>query len=93
MGKTFICRCEDVEEKEKEVVDAVKLGFDDLETIKRFTGIGTGPCQGKGCIAETIELLAKIRGVKPETIPLTTQRQPLTPVTFAALAGEPANED
>ncbi|MFQ5979007.1 MAG: (2Fe-2S)-binding protein [Candidatus Heimdallarchaeota archaeon] len=91
MGKAFICRCEDVEAKE--VADAVDLGFDDLETIKRFTGIGTGPCQGKGCIAETIELLAKIMGVKPETLPLTTQRQPVTPVTFAALAGELANED
>jgi sarcosine oxidase subunit beta len=91
MGKTFICRCEDVEKKD--VLDAVKLRFDDVETIKRLTGIGTGPCQGKACITETIEILARIKGVSPEEIPLTTQRQPIIPVTFNALAGTVENED
>ncbi|MFX0116054.1 MAG: (2Fe-2S)-binding protein, partial [Candidatus Hodarchaeota archaeon] len=78
MGKKFICRCEDVEEKE--VLEAVKLRFDDIESIKRFTGIGTGPCQGKACLIETIELLGRIKGINPEELLLSTQRQPVNPV-------------
>jgi len=39
-NKILICRCEDV--TLNELVEAVEKGHDDLESVKRFTGFGTG---------------------------------------------------
>src|SRR3982750_2569147 len=49
MAKTLVCRCEDVTLHELE--EAVARGHDDLESLKRYTGFGTGWCQGKHCVA------------------------------------------
>ena len=56
MGKRLLCGCEDV--TLEEVRRAWAGGHRDLESVKRFTGFGTGPCQGKSCLAlVTRELL------------------------------------
>jgi sarcosine oxidase subunit beta len=60
MGKTVVCRCEDV--IIEDLKDAFENGFHDIESIKRYTGFGTGFCQGKGCIAHVSRFLAKLRG-------------------------------
>ena len=49
MGKTLLCGCEDV--TPEEVQRAFAAGHRDLESVKRYTGFGTGPCQGKSCLA------------------------------------------
>ena len=46
--KLILCRCEDV--TADDIAHAVASGFDDLEEVKRYTGFGTGPCQGKECL-------------------------------------------
>ena len=46
--KVILCRCEDV--TLADVQHAVALGYADLEEVKRYTGFGTGPCQGKECL-------------------------------------------
>lgn len=56
MGKTILCHCEDVDVEE--VHSALDQGFGDLETLRRYTGIGTGKCQGKCCIVQTLRVLA-----------------------------------
>jgi NAD(P)H-nitrite reductase large subunit len=38
-NKTFICFCEDV--TLEDVIKAIEKGYDDIETLKRFTGVGT----------------------------------------------------
>lgn len=53
--KIIVCRCEDV--SEREILDAIEQGYDDLESIKRYLGIGTGPCQGKNCLAKVASIL------------------------------------
>ncbi|HPF35408.1 (2Fe-2S)-binding protein [bacterium] len=84
MSKRILCRCEDVtlEEFRKAHAD----GFCEMESLKRFTGVGTGFCQGKGCLGESALELARLRGVAPAEIPLTNIRPPLEPLTFGELA-------
>lgn len=84
-GKIILCRCEDV--TRADVERAVATGFDDLEEVKRYTGFGTGPCQGKDCLRMVAEALAALTGRAPETMHPFTSRPPLAPTTLIALAG------
>lgn len=93
-SKTFLCRCEDVTLNEFQ--QAFKEGFTEMESLKRYTGVGTGFCQGKGCLSESAQELATLRNLAPEKIQLTNIRPPAEPVTFGQLASldipEPAAE-
>lgn len=80
--RVLVCRCEDV--TEQEVRDAVALGHRDLESVKRYTGFGTGWCQGKQCTATCARLLVALGGNPPE-VPITP-RPPFHPVRMAHLA-------
>ena len=60
MPKTILCFCRDV--TAEDVKRAVAEGYDDMETLKRFTGAFTGPCQGKTCLDATVRLLAELSG-------------------------------
>lgn len=86
-GKCFLCRCEDV--TVTEFRDAYREGFTEFESLKRYTGVGTGFCQGKECLSEAALELAQLRGVTPAEIRLTTIRPPAEPLTFAQLAALP----
>jgi bacterioferritin-associated ferredoxin len=81
MKKTFVCRCEDV--TLEEVEQAIAKGFTDVESIKRYTGFGTGWCQGKGCVALCAEVMER-HGLSMEQ-PFTA-RSPLQPLELGALA-------
>ena len=83
-SKMFLCRCEDVTLKEFQ--DAYAEGFTELESLKRYTGVGTGFCQGKGCLSESAEQLATLRDIAPGEVRLTNIRPPAEPMTFAQLA-------
>ncbi len=83
-AKTFLCRCEDV--TLREFRQAYREGFTELESLKRYTGVGTGFCQGKGCLCEAAEELARLRGTTPDRIRLTSIRPPAEPLTFGQLA-------
>ncbi len=80
--KIMICRCEDV--TLREIEEAVAKGHDDLESLKRYTGFGTGWCQGKQCVALASRTLVALGGVSPEA-PITP-RQPFHPVLLGHLA-------
>ena len=80
VDKAFVCLCEDV--TVKELREVIKSGYSDIEEIKRITGIGTGPCQGKQCLQVLRDVLAKETGVSADEIPLTTLRPPTFPVRF-----------
>ena len=80
--KALACRCEDVTLHELDA--AIAAGHDDLESLKRYTGFGTGWCQGKSCVALCARLLAE-RGAKV-ALPFTP-RPPLHPMRLADLAG------
>jgi sarcosine oxidase, subunit alpha len=83
--KSFVCICEDV--VEEEVLQAISEGFDDIETLKRYTTLSTGPCQGKICLLPSIGLCARETGKSIPQTGRTTSRPPYLPVTMGALAG------
>ena len=82
--RTFVCRCEDV--TRSEVEHAIELGLASVEEIKRYTGLGTGPCQGKECMATLVQLLVARGVVQADEVQPFTARPPAEPVTFGALA-------
>ena len=45
MSKKTYCRCEDI--TEEDILKAIDEGFDDIESLKRYSGFSTGPCEGK----------------------------------------------
>lgn len=80
--RILVCRCEDV--TAHEVEEAVQAGHRDLESLKRYTGFGTGVCQGKQCTALAARMLVQLGGEAP-TIAITP-RPPFHPVSVAQLA-------
>lgn len=93
MSKRILCHCEDVEVDE--LYTAIRQGYGDLETLKRYTGIGTGKCQGKCCFIQTLRLLEELidrgndrnnegrrRGLTgdPRNIRIPTLRPPVLPL-------------
>jgi len=63
-NKVVVCRCEDVTLHDLE--HALALGYLDIEEVKRFTGLGTGPCQGKECLVPTCRLLRAAQAADPQ---------------------------
>jgi sarcosine oxidase subunit beta len=88
--KVILCRCEDV--TLADVQHAVASGYGDLEEVKRYTGFGTGPCQGKECLREVALAIAAAAGRDPASIQPFTTRPPLVPTELAVLAGWPPFE-
>jgi bacterioferritin-associated ferredoxin len=80
--KTLVCRCEDVTLHELE--DAMERGYRDIESVKRYTGFGTGWCQGKWCLAACARLIHERGG--DAALPMTP-RPPYHPVPLSVLAG------
>ena len=80
--KTILCRCEDVTQHELD--HAIDLGHQDIESLKRYTGFGTGYCQGKSCVTLVARRLAARGGDPGEGI---TPRPPYQPTSIATLAG------
>ncbi len=83
--RVFLCRCEDV--TLAEIEHAIAKDLTSVEEIKRYTGLGTGPCQGRECIGPLACLLVRRGLATPETVAPFTARPPTEPVTFGALAG------
>jgi len=80
--KALACRCEDVTVHDLE--DAITRGHDDIESLKRYTGFGTGWCQGKWCVAVCSRLLVERGG--SAALPFTP-RPPVHPLALGDLAG------
>jgi sarcosine oxidase subunit beta len=87
-GKIVICRCEDV--TLDDVLGSLARGYDDIEEVKRYTGFGTGPCQGKECLAVMALLLADLTGAPAASIPPFTARPPIAPLPLRLLVEDEA---
>jgi sarcosine oxidase subunit alpha len=83
--KKFVCFCEDI--AEKDIYDAVAEGFDSIETMKRYSTVAMGPCQGKMCQMTAVGICAKANGKSISETGTTTSRPPYQPVTMGILAG------
>jgi len=83
--KTFICFDEDT--TLRNIDQAMAMGFDVPELIKRFTSAGTGPGQG-GIPGHNLPLYVAQTCLSPDEAPRPTNvRAPLTPVLMATYAG------
>ncbi|HKA86636.1 MAG TPA: (2Fe-2S)-binding protein [Haliangiales bacterium] len=91
MTRVIICRCEDV--TLADVEHAVAKGYRDIEEVKRYTGFGTGPCQGKECVALVALALARATGTPPADIEPFTSRPPLTPTPLKFFVNDPSAEE
>jgi len=86
-GKAMVCRCEDV--TVSDVKKAIAAGYEHIEEIKRYTGFGTGPCQGKECHAVAALLIGELTG-NTATIAPFTSRAPLSPTPLKLFARDPS---
>lgn len=86
-GKIVLCRCEDV--TLHDVEHAIAQGYRDLEEIKRYTGFGTGPCQGKECLGPMALAVLRVTG-DPSGLAPFTARPPLQPTPLAMFAVDDA---
>jgi bacterioferritin-associated ferredoxin len=89
--RVFVCRCEDV--TLEEIDEAVALGLSRVEELKRYTGLGTGPCQGKECLPVLCAHLLARNVIDPELVEPFTARPPTEPVTLGALASAGPRDD
>ena len=71
----------------KDVVGAVREGFDSIELAKRFTTATMGPAQGKLELVNTVAVHAEATGRDIAGTGTTTWRPPYAPVSLGALAG------
>ena len=92
VGRWIACPCEDV--LLEEVEDAVRHGYRGIEVIKRYTGVGTGLCQGRYCLPDTLLILSLLEERPPAEVGYITQRPPVVPTPLAAFAAldDPAAE-
>ena len=89
-GKIVVCRCEDV--TLADIEHSITLGYADIEEVKRYTGFGTGPCQGKECLGLIASLLAERCGIPPADVPPFTARPPITPTPLKFFARDETAE-
>lgn len=83
--KSFICFDED--STLKNIKQAIKMGFDVPELIKRFTSTGTGPGQS-GIPGHNLPLfVSEYQGLTDSKPVPTTVRAPLVPIFIATYAG------
>jgi bacterioferritin-associated ferredoxin len=83
MTKTMLCLCRDV--SVEDVKRAVAQGYGDMETLKRFTGAFTGPCQGKTCVESIRRLVAELTGRRLDDVPAPPRRPPVSPLRLGTL--------
>jgi len=85
MNRAFVCLCLDLTLADLEA--AVRDGFRDPETLKRYTACFMGPCQGKSCFDTVLELLAEHTETDAAALDPPTRRAPVYPIRLGLLAG------
>jgi sarcosine oxidase subunit alpha len=83
--RAFVCLCSDV--SCKDLCDGIAEGFDQIETLKRYTTATMGPCQGRMCQPSSIAICARGTERSIAETGVTTSRPPNPSVTLGALAG------
>ena len=95
-SRTYVCFCEDV--STHDIEQAIDEGFSDVQTLKRYSTVTMGPCQGKMCGRALAGICAahacpeqsrragpQQEGATADTY--TTSRPPFQPVPLSVLAG------
>jgi sarcosine oxidase, subunit beta len=86
VSKALLCPCEDV--TSEDIDHAIAKGYCDVESVKRYTGFGTGMCQGKQCLNPVAARLAQKGGLKANQLVPFTPRPPLFPTELSLWASD-----
>lgn len=84
MAKRILCLCLDV--TDEDIARAVEEGFDHPETLKRYTAVLMGPCEGKVCAMNVLREFARRTGKTIEELRVPTLRPPVRPLPLGLLA-------
>ncbi|WP_394211817.1 2Fe-2S iron-sulfur cluster-binding protein [Enterovibrio calviensis] len=84
-GKDFVDFDEDLQSKD--IVNATRLGYRDIQLVKRFSTVGMGPSQGRHSALASARLVAEATGRTVSETGVTTARPPFIPEKLAYLAG------
>jgi bacterioferritin-associated ferredoxin len=91
VSRAFVCLCLDLTAADIEA--AVRDGFRDPETLKRYTACFMGPCQGKSCFDTVLEQLGEHTDTDTAALDPPTRRAPVHPVRLGLLAGLDETEE
>ncbi|MDG1907225.1 MAG: NAD(P)/FAD-dependent oxidoreductase [Arenicella sp.] len=83
----YLCKCEEVTVGSVNKTLADNPDVCDLNALKLLTRCGMGHCQGRYCHYQSRFLLARNRGLAPETLGGFTARFPAKPTTIKDLLG------
>lgn len=84
-GKDFVDFDEDLQAKD--IVNATRLGYRDVQLVKRFSTVGMGPSQGRHSALPTARLVASATERTVTETGVTTARPPYAPEKLAHVAG------
>jgi sarcosine oxidase subunit beta len=91
VSKALVCSCEDV--TVADVKASIAKGYRDIESVKRYTGFGTGICQGKSCLASVARIIAETGKVRHPGILPFTPRPPYYATELSVLATTPVDAE
>lgn len=85
-GKEFVDYDEDLQIKD--IVNAIKDGYDNLELVKRYSTVVMGPSQGKQSALNNLRIVCQHTDRELDGVKVTTQRPPFSPEFVQHLAGK-----
>ena len=88
--KAIICRCEDV--TLADLQHTIALGYRTIEEVKRYTGLGTGPCEGKECMVHAARMCVAAHGGDQSAVEPFTSRPPVQPAPLGIFARQDEDE-
>ena len=71
----------------KDIVNATRLGYRDVQLVKRYSTVGMGPSQGRHSALPTARLVAKATERTVSETGVTTARPPVKPEALGHIAG------
>ena len=73
---------------DEDIARAVEEGFDHPETLKRYTAMLMGPCEGKVCTTNVLREFARRTGKTIGELRVPTLRPPVRPLPLGLLAAK-----
>ncbi|MEH6366067.1 MAG: 2Fe-2S iron-sulfur cluster-binding protein [Pseudomonas marincola] len=84
-GKEFVDFDEDLQVRD--IINATRYGYRDVQLVKRFSTVGMGPSQGRHSALPTARLVAQATGRSVSETGVTTARPPFVAEKLAHVAG------
>ncbi|MCF8070600.1 MAG: (2Fe-2S)-binding protein [Desulfobacterales bacterium] len=90
-NKEIVCFCQDV--TKEDLIRSIDEGYDNIETLKRYTGVFMGPCQGKTCGMNVLKIFSEKSGQPFEELKVPSIRPPVVPIPLGAIANSNNGKD